>query len=178
MPFKKAFGFGPVADMFEMLGLSEDDLVPVAKLGLRENSIDSRECEFLSTPKDGRRICDIYKDRPGMCRLHPLGCMTIGRRRRWFFRRPICDSSEGKSWTVDDWIAESRMRPFLDANARYLRWMCNLMEEPERFNMVSEEAWIKLERIFFDFDSVGADAKIRNMDTIEDLFQKWLEQTI
>lgn len=178
MPFKKAFGFGPVTDMFEMLGLSKNDLVPVAKLGFRENSSGKRECEFLSPPEDGRRLCGVYKDRPGMCRLHPLGCITIGRRRRWFFRQPLCDSSAGKSWTVDNWLGESRMRPFLDTNARYLRWMRTLLEDPKLSDKVTEAEWKTLEQILFDFDSIKAKAGRRTIHTIENMFQSWLAQII
>ncbi len=121
MSFKKAFGFGPVADMLDIVGVSRNDVVPVATLGHGKEMSGGRACEFLSKPEGSKRLCAIYKDRPGMCRLHPLGCMTIGGRRKWFYRRPLCETSGGQDWTVEQWIEESRMRPFLAANARYLR---------------------------------------------------------
>jgi Fe-S-cluster containining protein len=177
MPLKQAFGFGPVADMFEMFGLSRDDAVPVARLSFSESSGGKRECAFLSAVEDGRRLCGIYKDRPGMCRLHPLGCVTIGGRRRWFYRRPLCDASSGKIRTVNEWLGESRMRPFLDANAHYLRWMRTLLEDPQFFDKATEEDWKALERILFDFDSIDAKTDRHTLHTIEKMFREWLAQT-
>ena len=130
--FKKAFGFGPIADMLDIVGVSRNDIVPMATLCLQRVGCDGGACEFLSTPKGGKRLCAIYENRPGMCRLHPLGCIMIGGRRKWFYRRPLCETTGGgQDWTtVEQWIEESRMRPFLAANARYLRWMRELLEGP------------------------------------------------
>lgn len=178
MSFKQAFGFGPVADMLEMFGLARDDTIPVARLGFREGRDGKSECEFLSAPADGRRLCGIYRDRPGMCRLHPLGCVTVGGRRRWFYRRPLCDAAEGKIRTVDEWLAESRIRPFLEANARYLRWMRILLDDPICFDAVTEKDWLELERILFNFDTLGPKAGRHSVYTIETTFQEWLDRLI
>jgi Fe-S-cluster containining protein len=178
LSFKRAFGFGPVANMFDMIGLSRDDTIPVARLAFPERRDGKRECEFLSEEIDGKRLCGIYSDRPGMCRLHPLGCVTMGGRRRWFYRRPLCDASDGKTWTVHEWLRESRMRPFLDANARYLRWLQSLLEDPELVGKVTEEDWRALERILFDFDSLGTNTRLRAMDVIETMYQEWLAKVI
>lgn len=177
MPFKKAFGFGPVADMFEMLGVSQNDIVPIAVLGFRGETSGENICEFLSEPRNGKRLCNIYKDRPGMCRLHPLGCVKVGGRRRWFFRKPLCDTQGGKLQPVEKWLRESRVRPFLEANARYLRWTQELLEECENFDNVTDKQWAALERILFDFDSVKPGNRRINIDIIEEMFREWLTQT-
>jgi len=178
MPFKKAFGFGPVADIFEMFGVSQNDTVPVALLGFGIDADGKSACRFLSEAQDGKRLCAIYEHRPGMCRLHPLGCATIGGRRNWFFRRPLCDSSEGAPQTVEGWLKASRMRPFLSANARYLRWMRELLDDPENLRKITERRWRALEQILFDFDSIKTNAKRVNMDAIEKMFNEWLSGTI
>lgn len=175
-PFKKVFGFAPVADLFDMFGLSSGDTVPVAVMGFRAGASGKEECEFLSAAIDGKRLCGIYEDRPGACRLHPLGCVTAGGRRRWFFRRPLCETNEDAKQTVEEWVQTSRMRPFLRANARYLRWMRELLEECESFPSVSEREWQKLEQILYDFDSVRTGAGRITMDTIEAMFREWLSR--
>jgi Fe-S-cluster containining protein len=175
MQFKKAFGFGPVANMFEALGVSKNDVIPVALLGLKAESYGKIMCEFLSPSQDGRRLCGIYEHRPGMCRLHPLGCVTIGGRRKWFFRKPLCDSADGKTHTVEGWLKESRARPYLEANARYLRCMKDLLERSGHLDDVTEDQWKQLEQILFDFDSIKAAGRI-NMDSIEAMFHDWLSQ--
>jgi Fe-S-cluster containining protein len=174
LSFKKAFGFGPVADMLDLVGVSRSDVVPVATLGFQRERSGGKACEFLTEPTDGRRLCSIYEDRPGMCRLHPLGCMTIGARRKWFFRRPLCEMDGGGEWTVEGWIKESRMRLFLAANARYLRWMRELLEGPEDLGEIPEEEWKALEAILFDFDSIERDRRRIGLDVIEEIFGQWL----
>ncbi len=177
MPFKKAFGFGPVANMFEMLGVSQSDTVPVALLRFRGDPWDEIACGFLSRPKDGKRLCAIYEHRPGMCRLHPLGCTTVGGRRRWFYRKPLCTAGEGAPQTVDGWLKASRMNPFLTANARYLGWMRELLEDCEGLDKITEYQWQELEEILYNFDSVAPAGRRINMDIIEEMFTDWLSRT-
>jgi Fe-S-cluster containining protein len=181
MPFKRAFGFGPVADMFEMFGLSRNDNVPVSTLGFRSDGSGQSRCGFLSAPKGDKRLCAIYEHRPGMCRLHPLGCATVGGRRKWFYRRPLCETGRGASQTVEGWLKTSRMSPFLRANSRYLRWMRELLGECDSFDKVTEKQWQALGRILYDFDSVAprgaAPGKAKlNMDVIEGMFREWLSE--
>ena len=59
MSFKKAFGFTPVADMLDIVGVSRNDIVPMATLGFGKDISGDSACEFLSTPKAGKRLCDI-----------------------------------------------------------------------------------------------------------------------
>ncbi len=176
MPFKKAFGFEPIANLFDMFGFSQADSVPVALMGFRTGDSGKSVCGFLSARADGKRLCGIYENRPGMCRLHPLGSVTVAGRRKWFFRWPLCDTSEGTEQTVEEWLQTSRMRPFLTANARYLRWMRELLEECRNLSAITEQQWQMLGRILYDFDSVGTDARRINMDTIEKMFHEWLSQ--
>ena len=174
VPFKRAFGFGPVADMLDVFGVSQTDTVPVAFMGFKKDFSGTSVCEFLSPEKDGKRLCGIYEHRPGMCRLHPVGCVTIGGRRKWMYRRPLCDVNEAPERTVEEWLKISRMRPFLQANGRYLRWMRELLEQCERFPAVTGHQWRALERILYDFDPIDPHIKRINMDTIDKMFHEWL----
>ena len=193
-PVKDVFGFAPVAAMFEMFGLSRIGVVPVAVMRFRDATSGGHACEFLSAEQGGKRLCAIYEDRPGMCRLHPLGCVTVNNRRRWFFRQPLCRTDDGVEWAVEDWIRISRLKPFLSANARYLRWIRQLLEEHETLALVSEHRWNMLGRILYDFDSVDMEAyplPLKGIDSagagnisgdrgsvpmIDAMFQCWLSQ--
>lgn len=174
VPFKKAFGFGPVADMLDMFGLSQADAVPVAFLGTHNETSGRQVCRFLSSAKEKKRLCIIYKHRPGMCRLHPLGCITVGGRRKWIYRKPLCKQNKVPEHTVDDWLRISRMQPFLKANARYLRWMRSLLEECANLSQIPESRWKSLGKILYDFDSVNPIAERMTMDGIEEMFLAWL----
>ncbi|MBI5116744.1 YkgJ family cysteine cluster protein [Candidatus Poribacteria bacterium] len=176
--FKKVFGFAPIADLFEVFGLPANDVVPIATLKFQKKERGKNVCEFLAPPRDGKRLCTIYADRPGMCRLHPLGCVTIANRRQWFFRQPLC-AQPGKlgtsrrwrdgivspifqgasSWcpgtehTVSQWLRESGARPFLAANTRFLKWIQQLLGEYENLSSITEDHWKLLEQIWYDMDS-------------------------
>jgi hypothetical protein len=148
----------------------------------------------LSAIEGGKRLCTIYDDRPGMCRLHPLGCVTVNNRRQWFFRQPRCRTDGGAEWTVEKWIRISRLQPYLAANERYLRWIRQLFEEHEILSEISEYQWETLGRILYDFDSIttetdslfwrgiaraGGDHISGNrcsVPGIEAMFQGWLVQ--
>lgn len=176
VPSKKVFGFGPIADMLDMFGISRSDTVPVAFMGLQTEESQKHVCTFLSAPKHGKRLCTIYEHRPGMCRLHPLGCVTIGNRRKWIYRRPLCETNEALGQTVEDWLRASRMRPFLAANARYLRWMRELLERCEDLSHLSDSQSETLGRILYDFDSIDPGTGRINMDTVDKMFHEWLSQ--
>lgn len=173
--FKKTFGFAPIASLFDCFSLPGMDVIPIAILRFRGSHLAEEECEFLSAPKDSRRLCEIYENRPTMCRLHPLGCITVGSRRRWFYRRPLCEKESGAELTVKEWVRQSRLEPFLRANAHYLRWIRELLEHCDDLPSISEEQWQRLGQIWYDFDSIhtGKTASVRFLDR---MFHEWLSQ--
>lgn len=176
LSFKKIFGFGPIADMLDMFGLTKPDTVPVAFLGFQMGHSGKETCEFLSPASDRKRLCTIYKNRPGMCRLHPLGCTTIEGRLQWFYRRPLCYPHEGHEQTVSDWLRTSDMDSFIRANARFLDWMRMLLEEGENLSAIAEPDWRELEQVLYDFDYIGGNAGDIDMDIIDTMFKKWLSR--
>jgi Fe-S-cluster containining protein len=177
VPLKKAFGFGPVADMLDMFGLSQSDIVPVAFLGVRKDESGKHVCRFLSAANGKKRLCSIYEHRPGMCRLHPLGCITIAGKRRWIYRKPLCETDKAPEHTVEDWLQISHMRPFMTANARYLKWIRELLENTEYLPDIPERRWKALGKILYDFDTVNPITEKMTMDRIEEMFREWLSQT-
>jgi Fe-S-cluster containining protein len=174
VPFDKAFGFGPVADMLDMFELSRRDTVPVAFLGFRTDRTEKRVCKFLSAPKEEKRLCTIYEHRPAMCRLHPLGCVTINGRRKWIYRRPLCDTEGTPEQTLREWLRESRIQPFLAANTKFLHWMQELLEACGCLSTLTESEKEKLGKILYDFDSIQPDGIIITMKIINEMFYEWL----
>ncbi|RJP64105.1 MAG: YkgJ family cysteine cluster protein [Candidatus Abyssobacteria bacterium SURF_17] len=190
--FKRIFGFAPIADLFDSLGLSQSDTLPVALLGFRSEDAGKSICEFLSPRRHAKRLCTIYENRPTMCRLHPLGCTTVAGRRLWFFQKPLCKPDQGCTQTVEQWICTSHLRPFLRANSSYLKWLLDLMAESEHFNRISATRWRMLERILFDFDSLEAGVqrsgavmagsassnmtRAPSMRVLDRLFYSWLSE--
>jgi hypothetical protein len=109
-----------------------------------------------------------------MCRLHPLGCVTIGGRRKWLFRQPLCETNEAPYRTIEEWLRISRMGPFLAANARYFRWMRELLEDRENLSAITESQWETLGKILYDFDSIKPHTGKMNLNSIDEMFHTWL----
>jgi hypothetical protein len=107
-----------------------------------------------------------------MCRLHPLGCATISGRRKWFFRQPLC-KSQGRRQTVEEWIRSSQARPFLRANSEFLRWMQALLSPAIDFHSLPEEHTLTVERILYDFDSLGHNKGKMTIRSIGRMFNHW-----
>ena len=94
--------------------------------------------------------------------------------------------------TVEEWIRVSRLKPFLAANARYMQWIQQLLEERNTLRNISENQWRTLERILYDFDSIdpeidhlsldgiirsgqeGKTKKRGSIPVINEMFQRWL----
>lgn len=94
-------------DQYTVLDLGARSIFPMLKLRMREEG--ERPCPFVS-----RQGCTVYEDRPGACRLYPLGRGTswgppgAGALEFYF----IVDEShcmgfgEPREWTVEEWIVD------------------------------------------------------------------------
>jgi Fe-S-cluster containining protein len=171
--FRATFGFAPIVDFLNAFGLARDDTVPVAVLQFHQIASGKEECLFLGESFEDKRLCRIYEDRPTMCRLHPLGCITMSGRRRWFFRKPKCDASDGKEQTVEEWISSSQASPFLSANANFLRWMRALLGPTTGFSSLRESQRQMVERILYDFDSLPEAGEQATWRSIARRFRQW-----
>jgi Fe-S-cluster containining protein len=167
--FKRVFGFGPLADFLDVFGISSDDTVPVAVLHF-DSAPGGQECRFLGQPADGKRLCNVYEHRPTMCRLHPLGCVTIEGEYRWFFRKPFCEAEHEAEQTVEQWLDSSGAAPFCDANAEYRHWLYSLLNGPTRFTLLPQNQREMVTRILYDFDSLAPNAKHIEWEDIGKMF--------
>lgn len=90
---------------------------------LKMNSRDSR-CPFLTS-----RGCSIYEDRPGACRLYPIGRASAfpgggNRAREKFFivTESHCHGfRENKVWTIDEWLNHEGMDVYNKMNDPWTR---------------------------------------------------------
>jgi Fe-S-cluster containining protein len=94
---------------------------PMVKLKMEED--ENAACPFV-TP-DG---CTIYEDRPGACRIYPLGraALKVGRektaREKFFMvnEAHCLGFHEPKRWTVEEWVANEGVD---DYNAMNDQWL-------------------------------------------------------
>jgi Fe-S-cluster containining protein len=94
---------------------------PLVRLRMRDD--ESGKCPFLK-----EQGCSVYEDRPGACRLYPVGRASslvkdeAGVREKFFLvREPHClGFNEDKTWTVDEWTAHEGLKDYQRYNDRWL----------------------------------------------------------
>lgn len=87
--------------------------LPLVLLNMRND--EKRRCPFVSS--EG---CTIYQDRPGTCRIYPLGRAArkespqVRVREQYFVvRESLClGFAENKEWTIDEWLLDQEMSTY------------------------------------------------------------------
>ncbi|MEF2229794.1 MAG: YkgJ family cysteine cluster protein [Pseudodesulfovibrio sp.] len=97
---------------------------------LRMNDNDARSCPFVTG-----QGCSVYADRPGACRMYPLGRATSpdgggGVRERFFIvREDHCRGfSEQAEWSGADWKKDQGFEDYTASNDRYMRILARIRE--------------------------------------------------
>jgi len=96
-------------------------LFPLVKLKM--NPADGR-CPFVT-----REGCSIYEDRPGACRLYPIGkasAFPVGgdRAREKFFivsESHCLGFKESKEWTIDEWLSHEGVDHYNSMNDPWMK---------------------------------------------------------
>lgn len=115
-----------------------DELYGYPRLYLRMDQ-ETKKCPFVST-----RGCTVYHDRPGSCRLYPIGRATRKKMlptpgvEEWYFlvREPHCRGfGEQKKWTVEEWMINQEVLEFNEYNDL---WM-EIITKPPRAQSEAEK---------------------------------------
>jgi Fe-S-cluster containining protein len=97
----------------------EDSPFPMVRLKMNDD--EGRRCPFVS-PKG----CTIYEDRPGACRLYPLGRAaadgTTGEREFYFLvsEAHCLGFGEEREWTVEEWIKDQGVAHYNEMNRPWM----------------------------------------------------------
>lgn len=95
--------------------------VPVVKLKMNEDG--NKQCPFV-TPEG----CSVYEDRPGACRVYPLGRAASKVREglkagEYYFivKEPHClGFNEEREWTIEEWIRDQGLDEYNAMNDSFL----------------------------------------------------------
>jgi Fe-S-cluster containining protein len=127
-----------------------ESLFPLMRLRMRED--EGRPCPFVSP-----QGCTIYEDRPGACRLYPLGRAAAGSlpgkgEREFYF---LVDEShclgfrEEREWSVEEWIQDQGVRLYNEMNRP---WMEIVTSQSPRLREVNEQKWGMFYMVSYNLD--------------------------
>ncbi|MBW2051338.1 MAG: YkgJ family cysteine cluster protein [Deltaproteobacteria bacterium] len=91
---------------------------PYPRVQLKMSDKKDRPCHFVSPAG-----CTVYEDRPGACRIYPLGRGSAHGGKEIFFlvKEDHCQGfSEDREWTVETWLADQGLK---DHNRINDQWM-------------------------------------------------------
>lgn len=103
-----------------------------------------RPCPFV-TPQG----CSVYEDRPGACRIYPLGRGSAKGGREMFFlvKEDHClGFNEEKTWSVDEWLADQGLAEYNEVNDLWMEIITSkaslgpeehIVKKVQMFSMVS-----------------------------------------
>ncbi len=118
---KRTLGISAEAFLDRFTQVSSDGTCGLPVVRLRMDP-DTGRCPFVSA--DG---CTVYADRPGACRLYPLGqaLKEVGghlQRRYFAIRESYCLGwDQGRVWRVTDWLADQGLEAYQQMNLPFLR---------------------------------------------------------
>lgn len=82
-----------------------------------EKGEDRSQCVFLKGNE-----CGVYKSRPQVCRLYPVGRATDSESNSYFFLTNTdgcCQSGCGKEHTIENWLKTSKVEPYVEWNDKF-----------------------------------------------------------
>ncbi len=110
-------------DLFTETDLKSHVRFPMVRLKMQDN--EKRSCPFVT--KEG---CRIYEDRPGACRLYPVGRAaliqgaggenTVGDRFFLVTEHHCLGFEEDRHWTVEEWLNHEALRDYNMMNDKWL----------------------------------------------------------
>lgn len=117
---------------------------PMIKLKMLED--EGQRCPFVT-----RKGCSVYEDRPGACRLYPIGRASIlvggkhdAREQYFVVREDHCEGfKEKRVWTVEEWVSHEGLGFYVDMNDRWLA----ILNSPK--SLGPEEYLQKKHKMFF-----------------------------
>ena len=112
---------GDFLDRFTTTTIDSHPRFPMVKLTM--NHDEKRKCPFVTEAG-----CTIYEDRPGACRIYPLGRAALkvdrekdAREKFFMVNEEHClGFQEERQWTVEEWVADQGVDEYNAMNDQWL----------------------------------------------------------
>ncbi len=130
--------------------LGSESQLPMMLLKFPKNEIGQDKCVFLKSSH-----CDIYDDRPIVCRMFPVGRFTDKEMNSYFFiteTSDICQFGKGKEYSLVEWLKQSNVEPFIKWSNRYNRIFLNMNNK--KYQKTDFRQKYMFGNMLFDFDFI------------------------
>ncbi len=170
--------------------MAEDTGFPAFQLRMTDNK--ARSCPFV-TPEG----CSLYENRPGACRMYPLGRATRpdgkgGVSEQFFIvQEDHCNGfGEDAEWSGTTWKEDQGFQAYTASNDRYMNILARIKERgapvPEKMGHMATMAFYKLDefqrfithmRVFdrLDVDAERQKAILENEEATLEFAMDWIE---
>ncbi len=126
---------------------TEDESGPVGRFPrviLKMTAQPGRPCPFVT-----EQGCSVYEDRPGACRIYPLGrgAASGGREIYFVVREAHCRGfSQDRTWEVNEWLADQGLERYNEINDKWMEIITSrsslgpeehMVKKIQMFSMVS-----------------------------------------
>jgi hypothetical protein len=146
---------------YATLTLGAESQFPLALLKYDETSSRRNKCPFLRSYG-----CNVYQDRPLRFRLYPVG-RAIGIDGKFYlFLMDVpstCGLSKGGVYTIEGWLQESEVEPYLDWSDRFFEIIAIMNHQ--KYRSLDHRVKNTLGMMMYDFDTLIE--KFVNSKTIE-----------
>ncbi len=133
---KQATGKGMTELMQREVALHVESGIIIPHLQMTEQNM----CAFLN----GEGRCGIHADRPGMCRLFPLGRVYEDDTFHYFLQSEECMKKERTKVRIREWLGISQLK---DYEAYILRWHYHLKEMQKNPLMESDAQALNMKHL-------------------------------
>ena len=149
---------------------------PLVQLKMQEDL--EKACPFVT--KEG---CSIYEDRPGACRLYPVGKASSmvkgkkdGMKKFFMVKEPHCRGfEEDRSWRLDDWINHEGIKAYDTLNDKWFEIITSRESLGEKDHLTKKHQMFFMVSYNLDrFREFVFNSRFLNLFHIEDDLEKRL----
>jgi Fe-S-cluster containining protein len=97
--------------------LGADSKLPMMILGSPQTNGNYDQCVFLDSGS-----CEIYENRPLVCRMYPVGRMVDQELNSYFFLTKTggnCGLGKGREFTLEEWLEKADVEPYFKWNDKF-----------------------------------------------------------
>jgi Fe-S-cluster containining protein len=139
-------------DKYAQRALGSESELPLLLMKFKPDKVGGNQCRYVEASG-----CSIYKDRPTVCRLYPLGRIVDRDINSYFFKvktASYCSPGKEKSQTLEDWLTKVEVEPYLYWNDKFNSLYLAMDFEKYRNSPPSLKS--ALGTILYEFDRIEA----------------------